>query len=345
MIQRIAAAAALAVLASSASASIDPGTIPVRPKPGARLFVANPAGDTLSILDPASHAVLSAPAAGDSPARVAVAAKGGRAYVSDTLGDSIAVIDLATNAMIGAPIPVGDAPGVVALSPDGKRLYVGIDGAVQVVDVAARAVVATIAVGGLPGSIALTADGARAYVAAGPLSIVDTATNAVVATLAIGTYATHVALSLDGDEAWISTTNFNFSPQGFSASGAMTVLDTATNAPVATLYTGSLPGPLAFSPDGSQVHVALTATWVNTGYGAGFLPARHVMAIDAASRSIVAYTDVGKTAAGIAVRADGAEVFASVPGTGSVSVIATATHAVTATLGFSGGVGGLAIGP
>ncbi|WP_323182748.1 hypothetical protein [Aldersonia sp. NBC_00410] len=36
----------------------------------------------------------------------------------------MSVIDTATNTVTGTPIPVGDRPGIVAISPDGTRAYV-----------------------------------------------------------------------------------------------------------------------------------------------------------------------------------------------------------------------------
>ena len=76
-----------------------------------------------------------------------------------------------------ATIPVGDSPSALAVTPDGKWLYVmTAAGVVEVVDTALRTVAATIPVGS-SGDIAITPDGARAYVAAGLVYVIDTATN------------------------------------------------------------------------------------------------------------------------------------------------------------------------
>jgi YVTN family beta-propeller protein len=72
----------------------------------------------------------------------------------------------------GVEVP-GD-PAAVAVTPDGKHLYVGSrciflcgDPTVWVIDPAASTVVATIPMGDYPNAIAITPDGTRAYVPTG----------------------------------------------------------------------------------------------------------------------------------------------------------------------------------
>src|ERR1700683_1505320 len=87
------------------------------------------------------------------------------AYVANTSANSISVIDCATNT-VTATIPVGQSPGIIALTPDGMFAYVtnSQSGTVSSMHTATNTVLTTIPVGQSPGIIALTPDGMFAYV-------------------------------------------------------------------------------------------------------------------------------------------------------------------------------------
>src|SRR5207244_3555990 len=71
------------------------------------------------------------------------------AYVVDDVGDTVVVIDIATNTVVGSPIAVGGGPRYVAITPDGKTVYVtnsGVD-SVTPIDAATNIPGASIAVG------------------------------------------------------------------------------------------------------------------------------------------------------------------------------------------------------
>ena len=59
------------------------------------------------------------------------------AYISNGLSDTVSVIDTATNRVV-TTIPVGPAPFGVAVTPDGKRVYVGslASNSISVIDAA-----------------------------------------------------------------------------------------------------------------------------------------------------------------------------------------------------------------
>ena len=74
----------------------------------------------------------------------------------------------------------GKSPAGVAVSPDGKKVYVTNygDKTVSVIDTATKAVTATVSVGRGPKEIAVTPDGTKVYVAnseSGSISVIDTA--------------------------------------------------------------------------------------------------------------------------------------------------------------------------
>jgi len=101
-------------------------------------------------------------------------------------------------------------------------------------------VLQTIAAGTSAGFLALSPDGSRLYQSNGSVAVIDTASNAVLTTLYAGAYTSGIAVSPDGARLYVANTIYNFSPV-FSASGGVTVFDTATGATVASINTWYLP--------------------------------------------------------------------------------------------------------
>jgi len=130
-----------------------------------------------------------------TPIDLAVSPDGSTLYASE-FGAVIRVIDTGTNQVVTS-IAFGDrSDGGLALSPDGKRLYVPeIDTGNQpdtivVIDTATRSVVDQIPVGVRvsPTGLALNPAGTRLYVAnedGGTVSVIDTSTRVVIATLRV----------------------------------------------------------------------------------------------------------------------------------------------------------------
>ncbi len=104
------------------------------------------------------------------------------------------MVDVPSLAVTHSILLPGDAsvrPMGLAISPDGRRLYVstGRGRQVAVLDTATRNVVGSVTVGQRPWGIVLSPDGTRLYTANGPsndVTAVDTRTLAAVATIPTG---------------------------------------------------------------------------------------------------------------------------------------------------------------
>jgi YVTN family beta-propeller protein len=101
---------------------------------------------------------------------------------------------------VPAPAAVYRSPLAVAISPDGKTLYVSdrTAGCVAVLDAAAGKKIRDVAIGGEPGGLALSADGKRLYVArrkAHSIALIDTAKAAVTGHIPVGTWPVAIALA------------------------------------------------------------------------------------------------------------------------------------------------------
>ena len=164
--------------------------------------------------------------------------------------------------------------------------------------------------------------------------MIHTATNTVADFFYLEAGNVHaVALSPDGARAYFLTNGNDL----FGSDAGVVVLDTVTCAVIRTIVFGALPGQMALAPDGSRVYVGIQSVWVNTGYGAAFIPGRSVAVIDAITNAWVGSIDLGaagaawtlqNTAAGIAVAADRSDVYVAVPRLNAVAVIDTSTNVV-----------------
>jgi YVTN family beta-propeller protein/VCBS repeat-containing protein len=233
---------------------------------GGFAYVTNANGNTVSVIDTATHTVIdtnpATPAVdrisvGSLPYGVAFSPNGGFAYVTNGGSDTVSVIDTATHTVIDAnpatpgvdPIPVAGLPYGVAFSPDGDLAYVvNLSGnTVSVIDTATHTVidadpatpgVDAISVGGGPREVAFSPDGSLAYVtnfASDTVSVIDTATRTVidadpatpaVDAIPVGSYPRGVAVSPNGGFAYVTN-------QG---GGAVSVISLGANtAPVVTV--------------------------------------------------------------------------------------------------------------
>ncbi len=238
----------LSVLASVEFTEVD--TITAGDKPssmtmtpdGGRLYVVNGVNlpKNILVIDTSTHIVVATiPLDVGFPGGIAITPDGRYAYlaVSNASGsiasggaNRVEVIDTSTNSII-ATIPIDSVstygPTLIAITPDGKEVYVTIRGSnkVDVINTTTNTVVDSIPLGGgtIPVGIAITPDGSRAYVANrhnSTISVIDTTTKAITATipLSIGksTSSTSVAITPNGNYAYVTYTEF----------GTIAVIDT-----------------------------------------------------------------------------------------------------------------------
>jgi YVTN family beta-propeller protein len=143
------------------------------------------------------------------------------------------------------------SPDDLALSPDGKRLYVVCSGSDEVlsVDTATRAVAGRVQVGKVPRGIALAADGKRFYVTnswSDTVSEVDAASLRVLRTLPTGFEPT--GLTLDAARNVLYVAN--------RLSDDVSLIDLETGADAQRFVAGRGASFVAASPDGAHIYVS-----------------------------------------------------------------------------------------
>jgi YVTN family beta-propeller protein len=280
-------------------------------------YVAINDGNSVAVIDTASHTVIATLPVGAGPSGVAATPDGRFVYVTNNRGPefSVSVIDVESNSVI-ATVPVGPMPSGVATTPDGRLAYALISGAVSAIDTATNTVAATTQFGGNPGSIsiAITPDGRFAYIANAFLntaSVLDTATNTVKAAVPVGAAPFDVAVTPDG--------RFAYTVNLVSIEDALSVIDTTTNTVVASVALEQFSQGIAIHPGGRFAYV--TNGLSNT-----------VAVVDLATNSRVAAIPVGANPFRVAVTPDGRFAYVTNQDEASVSVIDTASNVVISTV-------------
>jgi YVTN family beta-propeller protein len=174
-------------------------------------------------------------------------------YVVNRESASVSVIDTETNRTIGPPIGVGAYPGGLAISPDGRRVYVasGSNG-VSVIETETNQVTQPpIPFTEQPTQIAITPDGVTAYmtnVFAESVSALDLQLNQQAGpAIPVESEPGGIVISPDGRTAYVL--------RGTAGRTGLTVLDTWTNQIVTSIPLGPFPNDIAISSDGRTVYV------------------------------------------------------------------------------------------
>ncbi len=239
-------------------------------------------------------------------------------YVTQYADNSVAVIDAATNSIVDT-IPMPARPAGIALSPDGRLAYVANSGAssVSVIDTATNNVVSTIPGVPYPLSIVVTADGTRAYTGA---HLAAEGQNITVIDLVAGSasplhsYAEDIipglAILPDGSRLYAAS----------SYRAAVVSIDTDPGSVAASSIPHHPPGPVwdvLVAPDATRAYASLQSS--SGGW---------IVVVDTATNSQVAQISVGSEPRGLAAAADGSRIYVANNGSGTVSVIDTATNEV-----------------
>lgn len=225
--------------------------------------------------------------------------------------DSIAIL---------ASLPVGEGPTLLAMSPDGSRVYAAAKSKLSVISTASNSIVATLTTEPYPAGLALTPDGTRAFITnllAVNVTVIDTTRDAVVVPIEL--YADRVqggfgqiAFSPSGKTAYVANT----------ANQVLAIVDTI-KPDADNLMMDMQPVGIAFSPNGRTAYVAGCKSFCATGT---------IEVMDTSSRMVTTSITVGSKPYRILLSPDGARAYTTNLGDPSVSVVDLATNQTTATV-------------
>jgi YVTN family beta-propeller protein len=199
----------------------------------------------LAVIDAAKEQVVDRVPIQEGWMGIAVDAAGQTVYASAGSQDRILVYRLNAGRLerqVEIPLEAGTFPAGLALSPDGKRLYVTANGAnaLKVVDLAERKVAATIPVGVKPYACAVSLDGKRAWVSnwgENSVAAIDLSERTVYRTIPVREKPNDLLLDRAGERLFVANGNRN----------TVSVIDTAQGSAVEEIDIGLLPG----APPGS----------------------------------------------------------------------------------------------
>ncbi len=260
----------------------------------------------------------------------------------------------------------------MALSPDGDTAYVTEPTSDRLDVLRDGAVVARVPLGRTPTGLAVTPDGRQVWVAdtgdlddlgaPGSVTVVSSLTDTVITTISVGANPIDVAFSPDGSKAYVTDNGLVPGASGSSSSSpssassaslsSVSVIDTADFTVVGALaipeesspnMNFSKPTSVAVSPDGAKV-------WVSQANMAPVLSSSSdsVYVFDAASGAQLAHIEVGRGAYFMALSHDGDYAYVADKESCDVKEIDTTTYQVVATVRWPSSRGcpyGIAPGP
>ncbi len=282
------------------------------------------------------------------------AATAPKAYIGLFKDNAVAVVDTGTNKLL-TTIPVPAGPHGLAVTPDGKTVYVSSDGdsKVSIIDTATDKVTSSIEVGKTPHGLALSQDGKLLLVAGfGTDSVlfVDTATNKVTGTVSVPK-PHNLAISPDGKTAYVAS----------QLAGALelAILNLTDKTMTGMVKLDKTPRALNFSHDGKHLYftlldvpalqvldVATNAVTTQIAVGAsphhpflteeyGFVVSQttnELTIFDPTANTVKGTVTVGKNPHWIATSADGDTVYVTNEASNDVSVVNVDTQKVIATI-------------
>lgn len=264
---------------------VEPFRIAISPD-GKKAYVANSDGTTLSIIDTKLNKVIGTIDGFDGPSGIVITSDGKFAYVNNYGGSKgvgsgngtkVSYVNLKTKTILDE-ITVGQAPAALALSPNGKFLYVinYVDGnpntgTMSIIQTKNNRVIDTVTGFFGPFSIAITPNGKFAYVTnfgsndfspfGTTVSVVSLhAQPKVIATIELGIQPSGIAITPNGRFAYVSNYNTLYAGPNFTkltaGQGTVNIIDLCTNQVIPpTIAVGQSPNQVVISPNGHYAYV------------------------------------------------------------------------------------------
>jgi YVTN family beta-propeller protein len=125
-----------------------------------RVYVANSAGDDITVIDTATNRVAESIKVSNNPHGIVPSPDKSRFYVSSETDNVLDVVERKTSKVIRR-VPIGKRPNNVAITPNGKRVYVCIreESWVDIVDTASLEKVKSVPVGKNPHNVYMSPEG------------------------------------------------------------------------------------------------------------------------------------------------------------------------------------------
>jgi YVTN family beta-propeller protein len=291
----------------------------------ARIIQTNSAGDNVHIIDPATNTVVGVIKGIEAGHGAGAAPDGSRIYISDEAESTLDIIDAKTLAIL-KKVPLSGHPNNIAVSKDGRRVYVGIiqePGGVDVIDTTSMQRAKTIPTQGTIHNAYVTPDGK--YVVAGSIAgatinVIDAATEqpAWTVKMDLGIRPMTFNSNPDGSTKWIfaQLTGYN----GFA------VVDFATRKEIKRIQNPDLPPGKMTVPEGSDPSHGMAVTADGKTLVVCSRLNNYLYSYSLPDLKLVGSAELsGKGAGWVTLTPDGKSAYVANPVTNDVSVVDVAT--------------------
>jgi YVTN family beta-propeller protein len=218
-------------------------------------YVSNEFSGVVSVVDPATNAVVSETPLGITTFRIRVGPGAGRVFV--TVDDVKTYLLDATSYAVVDSAPAGPASNGIAFHPDGTRWYVSSYSGqgVSELSIGTNLLLRTLPVSGANQEVVVSPDGTELYVAAeqSGVHVIRLSDGSDIGTISGTVGAFGMALSPDGTLLYVTS----------AQAGTVEVVDRAAHAVLRTYFVGGTPRRVAVKADGSVAVVANEVGWVD----------------------------------------------------------------------------------
>jgi YVTN family beta-propeller protein len=295
-------------IVASVTVGEGPSSIAANPTTN-KLYVANLASSTVSVLDGSSSGIIATLPVGAQPSAVAVNPDTNKVYVTNSGGASVTVIDGSSDTVL-TTVGLGVEPFDVAVNRVTNRVYVAdVSGAVvHVLDGATDAVLSAVPTGPNPRALGINTTTNRIYVAnisGASVTVIDGST--VMATVTTGTTPTDLAVNAAADRVYVAN----------AGAGSVTIIDGATNT-ATDVTVGSNPVAVAVNTITDRAYVTNNAS-------------SSLSVVDGATASAAGEIALGVTPSAVAVGAATNRVYVAHGATRLISVVDGGSNSVVAT--------------
>jgi YVTN family beta-propeller protein len=288
-----------------------------------RIYQTNSAGDAVDIIDAATNAVVLQVKDIEVPHGVAFSPDGSRAYISCEAENTLWATSTKTGKLLGK-VSLSGHPNNIAISKDGRRLFVGIvadPGAVEVVDTASLKSIKSVALKGGVHNTYTTPDGK--FVVAGSvvgkiLTVIDAQALQPLWELPFDTGVRPIAFETGADGStsrmFVQLSGLHgFAVVNFKTHEVVAVVKLPDEPRGGTAQAGAPSHGIGVSPDGKTL-------WVNSSL------ANAVYAYSLPDLKVLGYVRTGEVPDWLTFTPDGRKLYVANSGANSVSVIDTTTR-------------------
>lgn len=285
-----------------------------------RIYQTNSAGDAVDIIDAATNTVVMQVKDIEVPHGVVFSPDGSRAYISCEAENTLWATDTRTGKLLGKASLSGH-PNNIAISKDGRRVFVGIvadPGAVEVVDTASLTSIKRVAVKGGVHNAYMTPDGK--FVVAGSvvgkiLTVIDAQTFEPVWELPFDSGVRPIAFEAGNDGStsrmFVQLSGLHgFAVVNFKTHEVVARIKLPDKPMGGTAQAGAPSHGIGVSPDGKTL-------WVDSSLANG------VFAYSLPDLEVLGYVPTGEVPDWLTFTPDGKKLYVANSGANSVSVIDT----------------------